>query len=80
MVAADRNCTIVIVATRDSCTVARYGNTLDVTSVKSSSSVFTANVNVDINIPKTWIVILLRIARPNLTVKCVIKLSVRNVY
>ena len=80
MVAVIRNCTIMIVATRDSCLAARYGNTLDVTSAKSSSSVFMANVNVDINIPKTWTVILLCIVQPNLTVKCVIKLSVRNVY
>ena len=72
--------TIATAATRDSCLAARYNNTLDATSVKSSSSVFTANVNGDINIPKTWIVILLRIAQLNLTVKCVIKLSVRNVY
>ena len=80
MVAVDRNCTLATAATRDSCLAARYNNTLDATSVKSSSSVFTANVNGDINIPKTWIVILLRIAQLNLTVKCVIKLSVRNVY
>ena len=60
MVAVDRNCTIVTAATRDSCLAARYSNTLDVTSAKSSSSVSAANVNVDINIPKTWIVILLR--------------------
>ena len=60
MVAVEINGTIVTAATRDSYSAAHYSNTLDATSVKSSSSVSAANVNVDINIPKTWIVILLR--------------------
>ena len=80
MVVVDRNCTNVIVVTSDSCSAARYGNTIDVIPVKNFLSVSMANVNVDTNIHRTWSDILPHTARPDSTVTCVIKLLVRIVY
>ena len=80
MVAVDRNRTDVIVATSDSCSAAHYGNTIEVIPVKNYLSVSTANVKTGTNTHRTWSVILLHTARTDLTVKCVIKLLVRNVY
>ena len=80
MDAVDRNCIDVIVVTSDSCSAVCFGSTIEVISVKNYLSVSTANIRASTNTHRTWNVILLHTALTDSTVKCVIKLLVRNVY